>query len=54
VTEVPIVFEDRTLGESKMTAGIVFEAVWQVPVLRLRALGGKLETRGQRDPAAAG
>jgi dolichol-phosphate mannosyltransferase len=54
VTEVPIVFEDRTLGESKMSAGIVFEAVWQVPVLRLRALGGKLEARGRRGPAAAG
>jgi len=53
VTEVPIVFCDRTVGESKMSTAIVLEAVWQVPVLRLRALGGKLETGGRRGAAAA-
>ena len=43
VVEVPIIFEDRTVGESKMSTAIVPEAVWKVPALRLRAVGGKLE-----------
>lgn len=37
ITEVPIVFADRTNGRSKMTLGIVLEAVWRVPWLRVRA-----------------
>ena len=36
VGEVPITFEDRTAGTSKMTPAIVAEAVWKVPALRLR------------------
>jgi dolichol-phosphate mannosyltransferase len=36
VVEVPIVFRDRRVGESKMTGGIVFEAAWRVPRMRLR------------------
>jgi dolichol-phosphate mannosyltransferase len=36
VVEVPIVFADRTEGHSKMSRGIVLEAVWRVPLLRLR------------------
>jgi dolichol-phosphate mannosyltransferase len=36
VREVPITFCDRTAGTSKMTLGIVSEAVWKVPALRLR------------------
>lgn len=35
VVEVPIVFRDRRVGESKMTAAIVFEAAWRVPAMRL-------------------
>jgi dolichol-phosphate mannosyltransferase len=42
VVEVPILFVDRTAGESKMSRAIVLEAVWKVPWLRLRALGGRL------------
>ncbi|HEY7380047.1 MAG TPA: polyprenol monophosphomannose synthase [Gaiella sp.] len=42
VVELPIVFVDRRVGESKMTAGIVAEAVWAVPGLRWRALRGRL------------
>jgi dolichol-phosphate mannosyltransferase len=42
VEEVPITFVDRVEGGSKMSRSIVVEAVWKVPVLRLRALGGKL------------
>jgi dolichol-phosphate mannosyltransferase len=40
--EVPIVFSDRQVGHSKMSRAIVLEAVWKVPVLRLRALSGRL------------
>ena len=42
VVEVPIVFAEREAGRSKMTRGIVFEAVTKVPELRLRALLGRL------------
>jgi dolichol-phosphate mannosyltransferase len=34
VKEVPIVFCDRTLGSSKMSARIALEAMWLVPFLR--------------------
>jgi dolichol-phosphate mannosyltransferase len=36
VVEVPIVFSDRHVGESKMSRAIVAEAVWRVPLIRLR------------------
>ena len=42
VAEVPIVFTDRVAGGSKMSRQIVLEAVWRVPILRLRALRGRL------------
>jgi dolichol-phosphate mannosyltransferase len=42
VQEVPITFVERRAGASKMTGAIVAEAMWRVPVLRLRALVGKL------------
>jgi len=42
VVEVPIHFADREVGGSKMSNAIVLEAVWKVPVLRLRALSGRL------------
>jgi len=42
VTEVPIAFVDREHGGSKMSRSIVFEAIWKVPLLRLRALAGRL------------
>jgi dolichol-phosphate mannosyltransferase len=42
VVEVPIRFVDREHGGSKMSHGIFAEAVWKVPVLRLRALTGRL------------
>jgi dolichol-phosphate mannosyltransferase len=37
VAEVPIVFRDRRVGDSKMTAPIVAEAMWRVPMLRTRS-----------------
>jgi len=36
ITEVPIVFEDRHAGISKMSGHIVREAVWRVPWMALR------------------
>jgi dolichol-phosphate mannosyltransferase len=42
VIEVPIAFADRERGGSKMSRGIVLEAIWRVPALRLRALTGRL------------
>jgi dolichol-phosphate mannosyltransferase len=36
VVEVPIIFSDRRVGESKMSRAIVAEAVWRVPMMRLR------------------
>ena len=42
VRELPIRFVERRAGESKMTGAIVAEAAWRVPLLRLRALTGRL------------
>jgi dolichol-phosphate mannosyltransferase len=42
VKEVPIIFIDRTVGESKMTKRISLEALWIVWWLRLANLFGKL------------
>jgi dolichol-phosphate mannosyltransferase len=35
VVEVPIVFRDRRVGESKMSGAIVVEAALRVPAMRL-------------------
>ena len=42
VKEIPITFVERRAGASKMTGSIVAEAIWKVPLLRLRALTGRL------------
>ena len=42
VTEIPITFVERRAGASKMTGSIVAEAIWKVPLLRVRALTGRL------------
>ena len=42
IAEVPIVFVDRTLGESKMSKKIIREAVWRVWKLRFLDLFGRL------------
>ena len=42
VVEVPIRFVDREAGGSKMSRSIVLEAIWKVPLLRLRALRRRL------------
>ncbi|HKI95330.1 MAG TPA: polyprenol monophosphomannose synthase [Gemmatimonadales bacterium] len=38
IVEIPIVFVDRTEGQSKMSGAIVREAIWMVWSLRLQAL----------------
>ena len=40
--EIPIVFVDRTEGQSKMNRVIVREAVWMVPRLRLMSWFGRI------------
>jgi len=42
VREIPIVFADREVGGSKMSRGIVAEAIWKVPALRLAAIRGQV------------
>ena len=41
VVEVPIIFEDRRSGHSKMNPNIIREALWMVMRLRLRAVPKK-------------
>ena len=59
VVEVPIVFQDRTAGTSKMSARIALEAMWLVPRLRRsaaaavaprRAPGERSVRAGRPDP----
>jgi dolichol-phosphate mannosyltransferase len=42
IKEIPIVFEDRKVGQSKMSKSIVREAIWMVWRLRIWSLLGKL------------
>ncbi len=42
VKEIPIIFVDRTIGQSKMSKAIVYEAIYRVWQLRFQALLGKL------------
>ncbi len=42
IAEIPIVFTDRTEGESKMSKGIVREAIWMVWRLRWWAVTGRV------------
>jgi dolichol-phosphate mannosyltransferase len=41
VVELPIVFRDRRVGESKMSKRIVLEAAWRVPAIRLATHRGR-------------
>ena len=42
LSEIPIVFTERTEGQSKMSQDIVREAAFKVWELRFRSLFGKL------------
>ena len=39
IAEIPIVFRERERGHSKMSPAIAFEALWKVPLMRMRTLG---------------
>jgi dolichol-phosphate mannosyltransferase len=43
IREIPIVFVDRTEGQSKMSRKIVREAVWMVWRLRWLAITGRIK-----------
>jgi dolichol-phosphate mannosyltransferase len=45
-SEVPIVFHDRVAGKSKMSTGILIEALLVVPQLRLRGVGAAMRAVG--------
>jgi dolichol-phosphate mannosyltransferase len=47
VVEIPIIFTDRTLGESKMNNSIFREAVFGVISLRKRGMMGKIKPKKQ-------
>ena len=53
IREIPILFMDRTLGESKMTKRISLEALWIVWWLRLRRGGTNRRSPGS-DPGSEG
>ena len=38
ISEIPIVFTERTIGESKMNMCIVIEAIWMVPKLLMKKI----------------
>ena len=38
IKEIPIIFTDRTIGKSKMSKKIIIEAIFIVPMLRLKKL----------------
>ena len=38
IKEIPIIFHDRTVGESKMSKSIIFEAIFMVPKLALKKI----------------
>ncbi len=54
VVEVPIVFRDRRVGASKMSRGIVAEAIWRLPLLRFKgpvqgqAVGSRIASNMRR------
>ncbi|SFC86086.1 polyprenol monophosphomannose synthase [Algibacter pectinivorans] len=44
IVEVPVIFTDRTLGESKLHSGIISEAIFGVISMKLKSLFKKRET----------
>jgi dolichol-phosphate mannosyltransferase len=43
IVEVPVIFTDRTKGESKMSSGIITEAIFGVISMRFKSLFNRLE-----------
>jgi dolichol-phosphate mannosyltransferase len=54
VKEIPIVFNDRAEGTSKMSARIALEAIWLVPRLRRTVPAALAEARSQAVDASIG
>jgi len=42
IKEIPIIFTDRTVGESKMSKKIILEAIYMVPFLKIKKIFGLL------------
>ncbi len=42
IKEIPIIFTDRTVGESKMSKKIILEAIYMVPFLKIKKMFGLL------------
>ncbi len=38
IKEIPIIFVDRTVGESKMSRKVIFEAIYMVPFLKIKKI----------------
>tara|TARA_X000001036_G_C20541838_1_gene750664 strand:+ start:45 stop:761 length:717 start_codon:yes stop_codon:yes gene_type:complete len=43
IEEIPIIFCDRTVGESKMSKKIIIEAIYMVPLLRIKKIFGLIK-----------
>ena len=43
IIEIPIIFYDRAVGESKMSKKIIFEAIYMVPFLKLKKILGMIK-----------
>ena len=53
IVEIPIFFEDRRVGRSKMTIGVKFEATWRTAALRWRHRNLAREGRNRSAAVAA-
>ena len=53
IVEIPIFFEDRRVGRSKMTIGVKFEATWRTAALRWRHRNLVREGRNRSAAVAA-
>ncbi len=40
IKEIPIIFVDRTVGESKMSRKVIIEAIYMVPLLKIKKIFG--------------
>jgi dolichol-phosphate mannosyltransferase len=43
IVELPVIFTDRSRGQSKMSSSIISEAVLGVMIMKMKSLIGKLE-----------
>ena len=43
IIEIPIIFYDRAVGESKMSKKIIFEAIYMVPFLKFKKILGMIK-----------